>query len=127
VRGQIEGAIVQGIGGALMEELAFDPQTGQPTATTLFDYVVPTAADVPPMALELIETPSPFSVNGARGAGEIGILGPGAAIANAIRDALGGAARPGRLPLTPPRVCALAHEALPPGENRQRVRDRSLL
>src|SRR3954452_13013175 len=53
VRGQIEGAIVQGIGGALMEELAFDPQTGQPTATTRFDYVVPTAADVPPMALEL--------------------------------------------------------------------------
>jgi carbon-monoxide dehydrogenase large subunit len=126
VRGQIEGAIVQGIGGALMEELDFD-DSGQPMAVTLFDYVLPTAADVPPMAVELVETPSPLTTNGARGAGELGILGPGAAIANAIRDALGGAARPSRLPLTPPRVRALAREALPPGENRQLTRDRSLL
>jgi aerobic carbon-monoxide dehydrogenase large subunit len=126
VRGQVEGAIVQGIGGALMEELDFD-EAGQPTAATLFDYVLPTAADVPPMALELVETPSPVTANGARGAGEIGVLGPGAAIANAIRDALGGAVQPSRLPLTPPRVRALAREALPPGENRERVRDRSVL
>jgi carbon-monoxide dehydrogenase large subunit len=126
VRGQVEGAIVQGIGGALMEELGFD-EAGQPTAATMFDYVIPTAADVPPMALELMETPSPVTATGARGAGEIGVLGPGAAIANAIRDALGGAVRPDRLPLTPPHVRALAREALPHGENRRRSRDRSVL
>jgi carbon-monoxide dehydrogenase large subunit len=110
VRGQIEGAIVQGIGGALMEELTYDDD-GRPLTTTLFDYVLPTAADVPPLVQELIETPSPVTPTGARGAGEAGILGPGAAIAAAVADALGGGVGVDRLPLTPPRVRALARIA----------------
>jgi carbon-monoxide dehydrogenase large subunit len=110
VRGQIEGGIVQGIGGALMEQLTFAAD-GTPTAATLFDYLLPTAADVPPMAVELLETPSPVTPTGARGAGEIGIIGPGAAIAGAVTDAFGGRAQARELPLTPPRVRALARIA----------------
>lgn len=107
VRGQVEGGIVQGIGGALMEALGFDAD-GVPTAATLFDYVLPTAADVPPLAVELFETPSPVTPTGARGAGEIGILGPGAAIAGAVTAAFGGRSPASRLPLTAPEVRALA-------------------
>ena len=106
VEGQVEGGIVQGIGGALMEEVAYDPD-GVPAAT-LFDYVVPTAPDIPPLAIELFETPSPITATGARGAGEIGILGPGPAIAGAVTAALGGRAQVDRLPVTPPAVRALA-------------------
>jgi carbon-monoxide dehydrogenase large subunit len=110
VRGQIEGGIAQGIGGALMEELSFG-RDGEPAATTLFDYVVPTARDIPELVLEQFETPSPVTSTGARGAGEIGIIGPGAAIAGAVTAAFEGRAQARRLPLTPPRVRALAREA----------------
>jgi carbon-monoxide dehydrogenase large subunit len=110
VKGQVEGGIVQGIGGALMEEIAFTDE-GAPSAGTLFDYVVPTAVDVPPLMIELFETPTPVTATGARGAGEIGIIGPGPAIAGAVSAAFGGRAQVRRLPLTPPRVRALALEA----------------
>ena len=75
VRGQVEGGIVQGIGGALTEELGLRA-AGRPRGATLFDYVLPVADDVPPLAIELFETPSPVTPTGARGAGEIGIIGP---------------------------------------------------
>ncbi|HEY2440939.1 MAG TPA: xanthine dehydrogenase family protein molybdopterin-binding subunit [Solirubrobacteraceae bacterium] len=107
VRGQVEGGIVQGIGGALMEAVRLDAD-GAPLAGTLFDYVVPTAPDVPPLLVELFETPSPVTPTGARGAGEIGIIGPGAAIAGAVTAALGGAEPVSHLPLTPPEVRRLA-------------------
>jgi carbon-monoxide dehydrogenase large subunit len=110
VQGQVEGGIVQGIGGALMEQLRVDGD-GQPMATTMFDYVVPTAADVPPLVTELFETPSPVTATGARGAGEIGIIGPGAAVAGAVTAAFAGRASADCLPLTPPRVRALARRA----------------
>ena len=117
VRGQVEGGIVQGIGGALMEEIAFTDD-GAPTSATLFDYVLPTAHDVPPLIIELFETPSPVTPTGARGAGEIGIIGPGAAIAGAVSAAFGGRVRANRLPLTPPRVRALAIAASTGRESR---------
>jgi aerobic carbon-monoxide dehydrogenase large subunit len=106
VEGQVEGGIVQGIGGALMEQVSYGAD-GVPAAT-LFDYVVPTAPDIPPLAIELFETGSPITSTGARGAGEIGILGPGPAIAGAVTAALRGRSQANRLPLTPPRVRALA-------------------
>jgi carbon-monoxide dehydrogenase large subunit len=118
VHGQVEGGIVQGIGGALTEELAYDAG-GVPRTATLFDYVLPAAPDVPVLAMELMETPSPVTPTGARGAGEIGIIGPGAAIANAVADALGGGAGARELPLTPPRVAALARRASTARERRQ--------
>jgi aerobic carbon-monoxide dehydrogenase large subunit len=117
VRGQIEGAIVQGIGGALMEELAFDAG-GRPLGATFFDYVLPVAPDVPELEIELLETPSPVTPTGARGAGEVGILAPGAAISGAVADALGGRVGARELPLTPPRILALADRASTARERR---------
>jgi carbon-monoxide dehydrogenase large subunit len=113
VRGQVEGGIVQGLGGALTEELAYD-DGGRPRGATMFDYLVPLSPDVPPLQVELLETPSPVTPTGARGAGEVGIIAPGAAIANAVAAALGAPARPRRLPLTPPEVLALASTAREP-------------
>ena len=108
VAGQITGGVAQGIGGALYEELAYGDD-GQFLSPTLGEYHLPTSADVPPITIDLIETPTPLTPTGARGAGEIGITGPGAAVAGAVADALGlECPAPRRLPLTPPRVWALA-------------------
>jgi carbon-monoxide dehydrogenase large subunit len=108
VAGQIIGAVVQGIGGALLEELVYD-EYGQFLSPTLGHYQLPTTADVPAITVEQIETPTPLTPTGARGVGEIGITGPGAAIAGAVADALGRSSpAPRRLPMTQPRVWALA-------------------
>lgn len=104
VDGQLVGGAVQGIGGALFEEFIYDP-AGQPLATTFADYLMPTAAEVPPIETLLTEdAPSPQNPMGVKGAGEGGINAAGAAIAAAVDDALG---RPGavtRLPITPLRL-----------------------
>jgi carbon-monoxide dehydrogenase large subunit len=107
VEGQIMGGIVQGIGGALTEEAAYSAE-GQPLATTPMDYLVPTAVEAPRIEAEFVETPTPRSATGARGAGELGIIGPAAAIAGAIADALGpDLEAPTRTPMTPERVWRL--------------------
>jgi carbon-monoxide dehydrogenase large subunit len=87
VDGQIFGGVAQGIGSALFEEMAFDKQ-GQPLASTLADYLLPGCADVPNIRVFHMETPSPYTEFGIKGVGEGGAIGPGAAIANAINDAL---------------------------------------
>jgi carbon-monoxide dehydrogenase large subunit len=89
-----------------MEELRYAPD-GQPITQTMFDYAIPTAADVPPIAVAFLETPTDRTATGARGGGEIGIIGPGAAIAGAVWNAIGGSVAPAALPLTPERVRAL--------------------
>jgi carbon-monoxide dehydrogenase large subunit len=72
------------------------------------DYLVPTAAEVPHIEAEFVATPTPRTPTGARGAGELGIIGPAAAIAGAIADALGpDLAAPARTPMTPERVWRL--------------------
>lgn len=110
VRGQLAGGAVQGIGGALLEEFRYSEQ-GEPQDTSLSDYRWPRAADIPDIQVELFEeAPAPGNPFGARGAGEGGTAGPGAAIANAVRDALGLAADVGALPLHPPRVKALLRQ-----------------
>src|SRR6478735_5489023 len=82
VEGQIAGGVVQGIGGALFEELAYDAD-GNPLATTFVDYLVPSAAEVPMLEFGHIETPS--SGPGAfKGVGEGGAIGAPAAVVNAI-------------------------------------------
>jgi carbon-monoxide dehydrogenase large subunit len=101
VEGQAHGAIAQGIGGALHEELVYDEQ-GQLVTASLMDYLVPTAAEVPHVEVEHLEIPSPDSANGAKGVGEGVPLGPGAAIANAVSDALG--VEVNELPLNPDLV-----------------------
>src|SRR5258708_29080931 len=101
VAGQIEGGVMQGIGGALFEEAAYD-ENGRFLTPTMFEYLIPTMMDAPEVEVELVETPTPLTVTGARGAGELGIIAPAAALANAIGDALGpGARRPPGAPLPP--------------------------
>jgi aerobic carbon-monoxide dehydrogenase large subunit len=87
VEGQIAGGTAQGLGGILLEDIAYDPE-GQLLAGSLADYMVPTACDVPDMALIHQHSPSPLNPLGVKGVGEGGAVAPPAAIANAIADAL---------------------------------------
>jgi carbon-monoxide dehydrogenase large subunit len=109
VEGQVEGAIAQGIGGALYEHHVYD-DNGQLLTATLLDYLLPTAMEIPPLELGHIQDPS-HAATGARGVGEGGTLGPAAALANAVVDALSPfGAELDELPLTPDRI----HAALNP-------------
>ena len=109
VGGQIAGGLAQGLGGAIFEELVYDDQS-QPLATTFMDYLVPTAMDMPEGTIVKIleETPTPLNPLGAKGVGEGGSSGAGAAIANAVADALAplGIAIT-ELPLSPDRIAGL--------------------
>jgi CO/xanthine dehydrogenase Mo-binding subunit len=106
VKGQISGGFAQGIGGALLEEFSFDA-SGQPLAASFVDYLLPTSEEVPDVDVLITEdAPSPLNPLGVKGAGEGGTAGVGAAIANAVSDALGREVT--RLPLSPPRVVELA-------------------
>jgi CO/xanthine dehydrogenase Mo-binding subunit len=104
VEGQIEGGVVQGLGGALLEEFVYDAQ-GSPLSVTLADYTMPTACEAPGIAVLLTEdAPSPLNPLGLKGAGEGGVNPVGAVIASAIDDALGVPGAVTRLPVTPPRL-----------------------
>jgi aerobic carbon-monoxide dehydrogenase large subunit len=104
VDGQVLGGAVQGIGTALFEEMPFD-DSGQPLASTLADYHLPVAGDIPAIRILHMETPSPLSRFGQKGIGESGAIGPPAAIANAVNDALAEfGAEVTHVPLTPERV-----------------------
>ncbi len=95
--GQIEGGAAMGIGLALSEELViFD---GRIAAPNFHDYGLPTAADVPRIVVNLVETIDPLGPFGAKGVGEAGIIPPPAAIANAVADATG--IRPRAYPMRP--------------------------
>ena len=108
VEGQLRGGVAQGIGGALFEEFSYD-EAGQPQAITFIEYRMPTAAEIPPVDVLLAQdAPSPGNPLGVMGAGEGGVNAVGAAVANAVRDALGLPGGVGQLPLTPARVRALA-------------------
>ena len=106
VEGQIQGGLAQGLGGALFEEFSYDPD-GQPLSVTFQDYLMATAAEMPPLDVLIREdAPSPLNPLGLKGAGEAGVNAAGAAVAAAIDDAL---QRPGfvtRLPMTPQRLRA---------------------
>jgi carbon-monoxide dehydrogenase large subunit len=88
VEGQVQGGLGQALGAALMEELLYDPDSGQMRNGTMMDYFAPTAADLPEFELDHIETPSPVTPFGVRGVGEAGMIPPAAAVANALCDAL---------------------------------------
>jgi carbon-monoxide dehydrogenase large subunit len=87
VEGQIAGGTAQGIGGILLEEIAYDSD-GQLLTGSLADYLVPTASDIPEIQMVHQHSPSPLNPLGVKGVGEGGAVGPPAAIANAICDAL---------------------------------------
>jgi xanthine dehydrogenase molybdenum-binding subunit len=103
VEGQMQGGATQGIGWALSEEYIYDG-AGALKNATLLDYRMPTALDVPPLDCEIIEVPPAKAAGpyGVRGAGEMGIVLPPAAISNAITRAIG--VRVAELPMTPERI-----------------------
>jgi carbon-monoxide dehydrogenase large subunit len=86
VEGQIAGGTVQGIGGALLENLAYDDD-GNPLSSTFVDYLLPTATEVPSIEYGHVEIPGP-GVGGYKGVGEGGAIGSTPAVINAINDAL---------------------------------------
>ena len=89
VEGQIHGGLAQGIGQALVEEVAYDPD-GQPLTGSFMDYAIPRASDFPRFELDNTVTPTPVNPLGAKGVGEAGTIGSTPCIVNAAVDALSG-------------------------------------
>jgi xanthine dehydrogenase YagR molybdenum-binding subunit len=89
-RNQIEGAVVMGVGMALLEETSYDPRSGRPVNDNLADYIVAVHADTPQIDVTFLDYPD-YELNalGARGVGEIGLAGVAAAITNAVYHATG--------------------------------------
>jgi carbon-monoxide dehydrogenase large subunit len=118
VRGQLDGGAVQGMGQALLEQVVYDPETGQLLTGSLMDYAVP-HADIMPTWFETRmdeSIPCKNNVLGVKGVGELGTIGATPAVVNAVADAL---ARQGRaqlttqlqMPLTPYRMWQLLQQA----------------
>ena len=104
VDGQILGGLAQGIGTALLEEMPYSAD-GQPLASTLSEYLLPGASEVPDARIVHMETPAPYTRFCVKGIGEGGCIAPPAAIANAINDALAPlGAELTVLPVTPRRI-----------------------
>jgi len=103
VEGQIHGGAVQGIGWALNEEYIYNDE-GRMTNSSFLDYRMPTSYDVPMIEAVIVEVPNPGHPYGVRGVGEVPIVPPAAAIANAIYGAIG--IRMKELPMSPDRILA---------------------
>jgi CO/xanthine dehydrogenase Mo-binding subunit len=103
VEGQLQGGVAQGIGWALNEEYIYDAQ-GRLVNASLLDYRMPTALDLPMIDTVLVEVPNPGHPYGVRGVGEVPIMPPAAAVANAIYQAVG--VRMAELPMSPARMAA---------------------
>ena len=89
-RNQIQGAVVMGIGMALLEQTSYDPQNGAPINSSLADYIVAVNADAPPIEVYFLDYPDKeMNEVGARGIGEIGLAGIAAAITDAVHHATG--------------------------------------
>ena len=88
LRGQLAGAAAQGIGGALLEEVAYD-ENAQPLTMNLADYTMPSAAELPNVQVTILEYGCSDNPLGIKGGGEAGIVGSLGAVANAVADALG--------------------------------------
>ena len=87
VDGQVRGGVAQGIASALYEEMSYSPE-GQPLTGTFMDYLMPTASEIPSIAVHHLETPCDQTETGAKGMGEGGTIGAPAAIVSALNDAL---------------------------------------
>ena len=102
--GQVQGAVAQGIGQALMEGMTYSAE-GQPLTATMMDYALPHAQGMPEMTLETVETPSPLNPLGSKGIGELPTVAAPVAVANAVMDALSGLGiRHIDTPLTPEKI-----------------------
>ena len=108
---QIHGALAQGIGQALYEEVIYD-QDGQLLTGTLLDYPLPIAKQLPDFVTDLVETPSPLNPLGVKGVGEAGCIGAPPAFVNAVLDALAPlGVKSIDMPLKPEKVWALIEDA----------------
>jgi len=103
VEGQMQGGAAQGIGWALNEEYIFNAKGAMENAGFL-DYRMPVASDLPMIDTVIVEVANPSHPYGVRGVGEVPIVPPLAAVANAMRSVTG--VRFGQLPMSPPRVLA---------------------
>jgi len=112
LHGQTVGAVVQGLGGTLLEQFVYDDD-GQLLTGSFADYLLPTADEFPVVrAVALENWPAPHNPLGAKGAGEGGIIPVGGVIANAVADALAPlGVEPNVLPLSPSRVWTLIQAA----------------
>ncbi len=110
VEGQMQGGVAQGVGWALNEEYIYD-KDGRLENPGFLDYRVPVASDMPMIDTVMVEVPNPRHPFGARGVGEVPIVPPMAAVANAIADAIGTRLRD--LPMSPPRLLAALDQAEP--------------
>jgi carbon-monoxide dehydrogenase large subunit len=118
VDGQICGGTAQGIGTCLYEAMPFDEQ-GQPLASTMIDYMLPGATEVPDIRVFHMRTPSPYTEFGIKGLGEGGAIGPPAALVSAVNDALRSLnVEVFDLPLTPERILAAIEDAARPQDAR---------
>jgi carbon-monoxide dehydrogenase large subunit len=109
VDGQIAGGVVQGLATVLLERVVYD-EDGQLRTTTLLDYLLPTAAEVPMIEIEHLESPPQGPID-FRGVGETGAIGAPAALSNAIEDALAPfGVRVTEKHLPPDRILALVHQ-----------------
>ena len=90
VRGQVHGGVAQGLGQAILERTAYDPDSGQLLSGSFMDYALPRADDLPDIAVDLIEVPCASNPLGVKGAGEAGAVGSPPAVINAVVDALSG-------------------------------------
>jgi len=115
--GQILGGLAQGLGSALYEEMVYDEE-GQLLNGSFMDYLCPTVGEMPAVEIAHQETPSPLTPLGAKGLGEGNTMSAGAAIANAVADALG--VEPTALPLSPTRIWdLLCQRDVPTGQPKR--------
>ncbi len=115
LRGQLAGAAVQGIGGALFEEVAYD-ENGQPLSVTLADYMMPTAGELPEVEVTIIEHGSGSNPLGVKGGGEAGMVGSLGAVANGVADAIRDEAEVLSSSVSPARVWRALNGRTPPAE-----------
>ena len=93
MRGQQQGAIAMGLSGALFEQVQYDPETGQNLTSTLADYLVATACELPDFEIVPMHTPNRRTPAGIKGMAEGGVMGAIGAVTNAVNDALGAVQR----------------------------------
>ena len=111
VEGQLVGGLVQGVGGALLENFIYD-EDGQPLAVTFADYLLPSLLDAPPVDVLLKQdAPSPFNPLGIKSVGEAGVIAVGAAIASAVDEAIGQPGAIVKLPISPSHIRDLLRQA----------------
>jgi carbon-monoxide dehydrogenase large subunit len=103
----VQGGVTQGIGQALYEHCAYDPDSGQLLSGSYMDYGMPRADNLPHFRIALLETPCPGNPVGMKGCGEAGAIGATPAVINAITGALG--IEDIHMPATPERVWLAAN------------------